>query len=646
MINKLSKILSVTVFLIGVLVIIGWMIDSAVLKSVMPDYGSMKVNTALCFIFSGIALWLLNKKETLPAFGKIIASVLSILISVLGLLTIIEYKFDFKIGIDELLFNDNTFTNNYSAHGQMSPITAFNFVCLGIALLLLQNKKYYKAYQPLSLIVFSIGLTATIGYIYQIDWLTTLPSAAKTSLHTCLSFLMISTGILFTYPEKGLVDIFISDTISGKMIRILVPAYIIALLILGYLRLHFVSPDVRTGIAAYVYFNIICFIALIFVTTYFLNRSEKKEIEIKEQLASSEQKFRTLFEAAPDAVILINDKGIISGWNLMAENLFQWKTEEVKQKRITDLIVPQDYDTKQENGLEGYLRTFAETLINKPIERKALRKDGTEFDTSLSISPFNFDNETYFIVFARDITEEKENQEGIKAFVDQLSNQNKQLLTFAHIITHNLRTPVNNLSSLLFLYKELKSDEEKEKIFHSFETVTQRLSVTLNDLLENIKIKEDINKKGELLSFEKKLKNVKEMFEAEILESKAIITSDFSKAPNVTFPRTYLESIFLNLLSNALKYSSKERTPEIHFETNIVNEQIVFTVKDNGLGINLKKFGNKVFGLNQTFHRGIDSKGIGLFMTKSQVEAMGGTISVESEVNKGTTFIITFKKEV
>jgi two-component system CheB/CheR fusion protein len=98
------------------------------------------------------------------------------------------------------------------------------------------------------------------------------------------------------------------------------------------------------------------------------------------------------------------------------------------------------------------------------------------------------------------------------------------------------------------------------------------------------------------------------------------------------------------LLSNALKYSSNERIPAIHFETNCIDNKITLSVSDNGMGIDLKKFGNKVFGLNQTFHRGIDSKGIGLFMTKSQVEAMGGTIFVESEVNKGSKFTITFNE--
>src|ERR1035437_10219165 len=319
MIKRVSGILSFVVALTGILVIIGWTFDIPIFKTIFPKYGSMKVNTAICFILSGITLWIINRKGKLSSPEKIISTVFSILISVIGIVTIIEYKYQIGFSIDELFFKDNTTINQSSSPGQMSPITAFNFICLGFALLFLQNQKYFRVYQVLSLIVFSIGLTTTIGYIYQIDWLTTLPSSARTSIHTCLSFLMISVGILFTYPEKGIMEVFESNTVSGKMIRILIPVYIITLLLLGWFRLYFTGVNARTGLAAFVYLNIIFFIALIFLATYYMNRVEKKQIEIKEQLALSEQKFRTLFAAAPDAVILINDKGFITGWNLQAD---------------------------------------------------------------------------------------------------------------------------------------------------------------------------------------------------------------------------------------------------------------------------------------------------------------------------------------
>jgi signal transduction histidine kinase len=132
------------------------------------------------------------------------------------------------------------------------------------------------------------------------------------------------------------------------------------------------------------------------------------------------------------------------------------------------------------------------------------------------------------------------------------------------------------------------------------------------------------------------------MLSAQIMETKAEVISDFSNATEVNYPKIYLESIMLNLLSNALKYSSKKRNPKIIFKTCIKNGQTILTVTDNGLGIDLNVHGKKIFGLHKTFHRVENAKGIGLFMTKAQVEAMGGKISIESQVDKGSVFKIIF----
>lgn len=103
-----------------------------------------------------------------------------------------------------------------------------------------------------------------------------------------------------------------------------------------------------------------------------------------------------------------------------------------------------------------------------------------------------------------------------------------------------------------------------------------------------------------------------------------------------------MESIFLNLIGNAIKYSAEDRVPHIEIKTEVKNEMNIITFKDNGLGIDLKKLGSKLFGLNKVFHRHPDAKGVGLYLTKTQIEAMGGTISATSEVNVGTTFTVKF----
>ena len=150
------------------------------------------------------------------------------------------------------------------------------------------------------------------------------------------------------------------------------------------------------------------------------------------------------------------------------------------------------------------------------------------------------------------------------------------------------------------------------------------------------------------LYFEDILAKVKESMQGDIMLSQAEISSNFSEADQIHYPKPYLESIFYNLLSNAVKYRSPERTPRISISTQRKNNRIMLQVADNGLGIDMERYGHQVFGLRKIFHRKENAKGIGLFMTKAQVEALGGHISVQSEAGKGSTFTIIFdsKNEV
>lgn len=226
-----------------------------------------------------------------------------------------------------------------------------------------------------------------------------------------------------------------------------------------------------------------------------------------------------------------------------------------------------------------------------------------------------------------------------------LTKQNKQLEDFANIISHNLRGPVSNLNSLLDFYKDGKTIEEKDEMMAMIEKTVHNIENTLNELLEVVSIKHQSKNKREIIEFETIFSKITETFQGQILKSKAIVTADFSRAPKIEYSTTYLESIMQNLLSNALKYHSPERTPIIHFETNEINNKTILTVSDNGLGIDLSKNKNEIFGLRKTFHKHPEAKGVGLFITKAQVESMGGKISVESEQNQGTTFKIVFNRK-
>jgi signal transduction histidine kinase len=232
----------------------------------------------------------------------------------------------------------------------------------------------------------------------------------------------------------------------------------------------------------------------------------------------------------------------------------------------------------------------------------------------------------------------------LEEFNEHLENKNKQLSSFAHIASHNLRAPVSNLKALKDFYNGNTDLEDKEMLFTKVETVIDHLNETLNELIDSVKIRGNKDIVHDAIIFDDVFDKTRTILEHQILDSKAVVTSNFSKAPEIKYPKLYIESILLNLLSNSLRYRAPHRIAEIHFSTAVYDKEIMLTASDNGLGIDLEKYGHKIFGLNNTFHRHPDSKGVGLFMTKTQIEAIGGSINVESAVDKGTTFKIILKK--
>lgn len=226
--------------------------------------------------------------------------------------------------------------------------------------------------------------------------------------------------------------------------------------------------------------------------------------------------------------------------------------------------------------------------------------------------------------------------------LNELAIQNTQLNDFANITSHNLRSPAGNITALISTIDDDSTIEEYKSVFDMLKKVAQNLQDSLNQLIEVLHIKKNKIIEKEFLNFQEIYTKTVESLQGEILNSKAMLVASFENAPEIEYSRIYLESIFHNLISNALKYKDGTRIPEIKIYTEIKNNCLFLHVKDNGLGIDLARHGDKIFGMHQVFHKHPNAKGIGLFMTKTQIESMDGKISVTSEVNVGTTFTVQF----
>jgi PAS domain S-box-containing protein len=282
------------------------------------------------------------------------------------------------------------------------------------------------------------------------------------------------------------------------------------------------------------------------------------------------------------------------------------------------------------------------------IETISYKKNSEEYWVGFSMLPvYNSDGElSHWVSIQRDISELKKQEVEKEQLIRELTQNNKDLQQFSYITSHNLRAPLSNLTGLLNLIKDIPiQDPELKEILDGFNKSTHLLNETIEDLVKVIVIKDNPSIQKDDLSLKDVFENVFSQLDFLIGFHKPIIIIDFDKVPLIKTNKAYLESILLNLLTNAIKYKSENKRSKICISANQINDTVYLIFKDNGIGIDLVRNKDKVFGLYQRFHDFPDSKGLGLYLVKSQVEAMGGSISIESEVNKGTTFTLTFKNK-
>lgn len=325
------------------------------------------------------------------------------------------------------------------------------------------------------------------------------------------------------------------------------------------------------------------------------------------------------------------------------EKTLGWTIDELTEKPFIEFVHSDDI---------ARTREMSETLqkgIDISFENRYRCKDGS-YRWLLWTSSADTKREIIY-ASAIDITERKRTEEellhskhNVETVALKLQEQNRQLDEFAHILSHNLRSPLGNIQALISFLNERSTIDDYKLIFDKLKNVSKNLSETMNELMDTLKIKKSTNIERVELRFKDVLDKVVQSLEGDLIQCNASLTFDFNKAPKVSYSKTYLESIFQNVLSNALKYRSPTRAPEIHFESSIVGNQVELKVTDNGLGIDMERFGSKLFGLHKTFHEHEEAKGVGLFLTKTQIETLGGSITAESEVDKGTTFIMRFNQ--
>jgi len=296
-----------------------------------------------------------------------------------------------------------------------------------------------------------------------------------------------------------------------------------------------------------------------------------------------------------------------------------------------------------------FMKELWQTIANGKVwkgEIKNKAKDGSYYWVDTTIVPFlNEQGKPFqYIAIRSDITERKKGEQELLVNSRVLENQNRQLVDFCNIVSHNLRGPLMNINALVDFISETNDEAERKEFLKAISKVSNHLNEVFEELIETVQVRQDTEIGLDEILLQHVVDKVLQGFEAQIKQSNAVIEVDFSKAPVVYYPQKYMDSMMMNLISNAFKYKSPNRDLVLKIKTEIQKGNIVLSVTDNGSGIDLEKHKNNLFKIRQTFHDHPEAKGFGLFMTKTQVESMGGSMWVESTLDKGSTFFIEIKK--
>ncbi|MDO6388902.1 PAS domain S-box protein [Pontibacter sp. BT731] len=279
-------------------------------------------------------------------------------------------------------------------------------------------------------------------------------------------------------------------------------------------------------------------------------------------------------------------------------------------------------------------------------EMRIITKDAECRWLMFRISPRKDDNGLVYRIdgSASDMTSYKEAQRKRDELTDQLLKQNQNLQQFAYIVSHNLRAPIANILGLTTIYNKHKPDSPMNpRVIENLFKSAKLLDTTIRDLNDLLTIRSELNNVREKVKFEDVFKEVYDSLPTELLVEHIRLDCDFVEAPVVTGVRSYVHSIMHNLITNALKYRSPDRNLHLRLKTFTIPNYICLSVSDNGLGIDLSKEKEKVFGLYKRFHSHGEGRGLGLHLVKTQTELLGGKVEVESQVNVGTTFNIYFR---
>ena len=358
--------------------------------------------------------------------------------------------------------------------------------------------------------------------------------------------------------------------------------------------------------------------------------------EADENMLKALEERNVILESIGDGFYALDKNWVVSYWNRQAEILLNSPKEAILGQNLWCMF-------------SDVVDTYIYYAYHKAVEINEIQH--LEFYYERTKTWFEitaYPSVNGLSVYFRDVTSRKESEsqlrelnDNLRNYANELTESNKGLDQFAYIVSHNLRAPVANIIGL----GELINQEDyplqvKEEFLEGILLNVKRLDDVISDLNTILRIKREVSENRESVNLQQLVDNIQSSLQNIIEKEQVVIQTDFSAIRELFTLKTYLYSIFYNLIINSIKYRRPDHPPIIFITTSLEAGCVIIRVRDNGMGIDLAKKGSEIFGLYKRFHQHVEGKGLGLFMVKTQVDMLGGKIDVKSHVNEGTEFRI------
>lgn len=628
------------VMMVGVLVLLGWQFNFEELKRFYPGFVAMNPLTAIEFLLAGSAIMLLLKGK-----ANALVFVLSATVTLIGFVQLLSIFTNWQVAIDQLFFPAKLNSDIVNGvHNSMAPNTAAGFFMTGLSLLLsIQKPSLVKEVANyLALSVFVIGMFSVIGYSYQVKEFYGVLAYIPMALPTAFCFMLIGLALLFTNSKVGFMNTFTSSYVGGTIARFLIPSVIVFSIVIGFLRIfidRFFSVSIELGVAIYVTVTVVTFLLLVWYLTIAINKSDAERTEIQERLGQLNKELvmkNIFYDQTPDLLGTASLEGYFLELNESYPKVLGYTKKELKESPFISFVHPDDVESTL-----AEVEKLASGRTTIGFENRYRCKNGQYVWLQWNTVVYNH----LLYASARNITRAKEQAELLRQQTQQLERVNAELDSFTYSVSHDLRAPlrgVHGYAQILLEDYGTKLDEEGHRLIGNIMSNAKKMGHLIDDLLSFSRLG-----RRELVKSTVSMQEMVEGICAEICtgEPSRKINFKIEKLPPAKADAVTMRQVWVNLLTNAAKYTRLEQEAVIEIGAQENKRTTTYFVKDNGVGFDMK-YADKLFGVFQRLHteQEFEGTGVGLAIIQRIITKHGGKVWADSKINEGATFYFSLYK--